>query len=250
MDETGRILVARIGAPHGVRGEVRLTAFGDDPAALIGYGPLATRDGRTVRIAGLKAIGDRLVARLKGISDRNAAEALTNLDLYVDRAKLPPPEDEDTFYHADLIGLAAETLAGAPLGTIVAVPNFGAGDLLEIAPLRGATLLVPFTKVIVPTVDLAGRRVLVDPPAGLLEPAKPGEERDEAEAAARDAGGPAAGEPSSDGAASGGAEAAASGEADDAAEGPRRPDRPRTAGRGSRRRAGKAGGTPGPDGAP
>jgi len=183
---TDPILVARIGAPHGVRGEVRLIAFGDDPGALPGYGPLVTRDGRSFRIAGLKTVGGRLVARLKGVADRNTAETLTNLDLYVDRSRLPPPEDEDTFYHADLIGLSAETLAGETLGTIVAVPNYGAGDLLEIAPHRGATLLVPFTKAIVPTIDLAGRRVLVDPPAGLLDAPKPGEQQAEMEAAARD----------------------------------------------------------------
>jgi len=176
------ILVARIGAPHGVRGEVRLTAFGDDPAALLGYGLLAGKDGRTIRIAGLKTVGERLIARLKGVADRTAAEALTGLELYVARDRLPPPEDDDTFYHADLVGLAAETVAGEVLGTIVAVPNYGAGDLLEIAPPRGVTLLVPFTKAVVPTIDLAGRRVLVDPPPGLLDPPKPGEQQAEAEA--------------------------------------------------------------------
>jgi 16S rRNA processing protein RimM len=178
MPQPDRLLVARIGAPHGVRGEVRLQAFGDDPEALLGYGDLAAADGRTVRVTGLKTVGGRLIARLAGIGDRNAAERLTGLDLHIDRAKLPPPEDDDTFYHADLVGLAAVTVDGAPLGTVVAVPNYGAGDLLEIAPPRGASLLVPFTKAVVPTIDLAAGRLVVDPPAGLLEAGRPEADED------------------------------------------------------------------------
>ncbi|MQT13015.1 ribosome maturation factor RimM [Segnochrobactrum spirostomi] len=168
MPDDGRVLIARIGAPHGVRGEVRLIAFGDDPFALEDYGPLETRDGRTFEILGLKLVAEKLIARLAGVTDRTAAEALTNLDLFVARDRLPPPEDEDTFYHADLIGLAAVLPDGAPLGTVIAVPNFGAGDLVEIAPVRGPTLLVPFTRAVVPEIDLPGRRIVVDPPAGLL----------------------------------------------------------------------------------
>lgn len=168
MPDDGRVLIARIGAPHGVRGEVRLIAFGDDPFALEDYGPLETKDGRAFEILGLKLVAEKLIARLKGIADRTAAEALTNLDLFVARDRLPPPEDEDTFYHADLIGLAAVLPDGAPLGTVIAIPNFGAGDLVEIAPVRGPTLLVPFTRAVVPEIDLAGRRIVIEPPAGLL----------------------------------------------------------------------------------
>lgn len=168
MPDDGRVLIARIGAPHGVRGEVRLIAFGDDPFALEDYGPLETKDGRAFEILGLKLVAEKLIARLKGVTDRTAAEALTNLDLFVARDRLPPPEDDDTFYHADLIGLAAVLPDGAPLGTVIAIPNFGAGDLVEIAPVRGPTLLVPFTRAVVPEIDLAGRRIVVAPPAGLL----------------------------------------------------------------------------------
>ncbi len=175
MTEDDRILIARIGAAHGVRGEVRLIAFGDDPDALMDYGTLATRDGRVFELRGLKMVGDRLIARFKGIADRNAAETLTNLDLYVSRADLPETEDEDTFYHADLIGLDAVTEAGERLGTVIAVPNYGAGDLVEIAPPRGASILLPFTKDAVPVIDLAGRRMVVAPPEGLLG-GKPGED--------------------------------------------------------------------------
>jgi 16S rRNA processing protein RimM len=164
-----RIVVARLGAAHGVRGEVKITAFGDDPQALIGYGPLAAVDGRSFRVLSLKTVGGRLVARLAGVADRNAAEALTGIELSVDRNRLPPPKDDDTFYHADLIGLAAETADGQALGTVVAVPDYGAGELLEIAPPLGATLLVPFTRAVVPVVDLAAGRVVVDPPRGLLD---------------------------------------------------------------------------------
>ena len=168
-----RLLVARLGAAHGVRGEIRVNAFGDDPQALIGYGALATSDGRSFRIRSLKMVGGRLVGRLDGVADRNAAEALTGIDLYVDRDRLPPPDDDDTFYQADLLGLAVETPDGTPLGTVVAVPDYGAGELLEIAPPRGPTLLLPFTRAAVPVVDIAGGRVVVDPPAGLLDDEAP-----------------------------------------------------------------------------
>lgn len=168
MTATERLLVAKIGAAHGVRGEVRLTAFGDDPEALLDYGALSTADGRSITIAGLRLVAGRLVARIDGVRDRNAAEPLAGTALYIERDRLPPTEDDDTFYHADLIGLAVFTAAGKPLGTIVAVPNYGAGDLIEIAPPVGATLLVPFTRAIVPSVDVAAGRVVVDPPAGLL----------------------------------------------------------------------------------
>ncbi|TCT08136.1 ribosome maturation factor RimM [Aquabacter spiritensis] len=158
------ILIARIGAPHGVRGEVRLFAFGSDPEALRDYA-LTDPAGRPVRITHLRAATDHFVARIAGIADRNAAEALTNTDLFVDRDALPEAEDEDTFYHADLIGLAVEDPSGAPLGTVTALHDFGAGDILEYAPLAGGpSRLVAFTKAAVPVVDIAGRRVVVAPP--------------------------------------------------------------------------------------
>lgn len=168
MADDDRILIARIGAAHGVRGEVRLNAFGDDPGALLDYPSFSAADGRTFRLTGLKMVGERLIARFRGITDRNTAETLTNLDLYVLRSELPEPEDEDTFYHADLIGLDTVTGAGESLGTVIAVQNYGAGDLLEVAPPRGPTLLLPFTKAVVPVIDLAGRRVVVEPPPGLI----------------------------------------------------------------------------------
>src|SRR5262245_24074210 len=128
-----RVCIAQIGAAHGVRGEVRLKAFTQDPLSVAGFGPLEAEDGRRIEIETVRPAKDMLVARLKGVTDRNAAEALTNLRLYVARERLPEVED-DEFYHADLIGLAATTSDGAPFGIVKAVHNFGAGDLLEIEP--------------------------------------------------------------------------------------------------------------------
>jgi 16S rRNA processing protein RimM len=165
-------LVARIGAAHGIRGEVRVKAFTQNPAELAGYGPLASADGRSFAIdAARPAAGtspDMLVVQFRGIGTRNAAEALNGLELFVPRERLGQP-DADEYFHADLIGLDAVTISGETLGTVIRVENYGAGDLLEIAPRRGETLLVPFTRLVVPEVDLAGGRVVIDPPPGLLD---------------------------------------------------------------------------------
>ena len=158
-----RICVAQIGAAHGIRGEVRLRSFTEDPMAITSYGPLESEDGtRRFEIEALRPSKDLFVARLAGITDRNAAETLTNLKLYVSRDRLPPAKDGE-FYHADLVGLAAVTPDGASLGTVTAVNNFGAGDVIEIKPESGETLLVPFTDVTVPEIDLATRRMVVVP---------------------------------------------------------------------------------------
>jgi 16S rRNA processing protein RimM len=162
-----RIRVARIGAAHGIRGEVKLWSFTEDPLAVKNYGQLETEDGvRRFEIETARPAKDHLVARLKGVADRNAAEALRNTDLFVPRDRLPPIKDADTFYHADLVGLAAVGEDGAPLGTITAIHNFGAGDLIEIAPAGGGeALLLPFNETTVPTIDIKAGRVVVMPPA-------------------------------------------------------------------------------------
>jgi 16S rRNA processing protein RimM len=160
-----RICIAKFGAAHGVRGEIRLWPFTEDPLAVASYGPLETRDGkRQFEIAAARAAKDHLVARIKGIDTRDAAEKLNGLELYVAREKFPETED-DEFYHADLIGLAAVTQQGEALGRIVAVHNFGAGDIIEIASANGGeTKLLPFTNAVVPTVDLgAGCATIVLP---------------------------------------------------------------------------------------
>jgi len=167
-----RVVVARIGAAHGIKGEVRVKAYTGNPRDIAAYGSLEAADGRRFEVAGLRpAAGpapDMLVVRFKGIDDRNTAETLNGLELSVPRDRLPPA-GEDEFYHADLIGLLAMTRDGTALGTVTGVENYGAGDLLEIAPRRGETLLVPFTRAVVPEVDLAAGRVVVDPPEGLVE---------------------------------------------------------------------------------
>jgi 16S rRNA processing protein RimM len=162
---TDRICVAQIGAAHGIRGEVRLRSFTGDPTAVTSYGPLESEDGKQrFEIEALRPAKDVFVARLRGVADRDAAEKLTNLRLYVSRDKLPPAE-EGEFYHADLVGLSAVTPDGAALGTVTAVLNFGAGDILEIKPAGGEPLLVPFTDTTVPDIDMKAGRMVVVPPA-------------------------------------------------------------------------------------
>ena len=157
-----RICIAKFGAAHGVRGEIRLWPFTEDPLSVTGYGPLETADGkRRFEIATARAAKDHLVARIKGIDTRDDAEKLNGLDLFVAREKLPATDD-DEFYHADLIGLAAVTAAGEPLGRIFAVHNFGAGDIIEIAPATAARRdCCRSPNAVVPTVDLAGRRAVI-----------------------------------------------------------------------------------------
>jgi len=159
-----QICVARIGAAHGVRGAVKLWTFTEDPFAVTRYGPLSTKDGaRSFEVAQAREAKDHLVATLKGVTSRNEAERLNGLELYVAREKLPATDD-DEYYHADLIGLAAETTGGETLGKVIAIHNFGAGDIIEIAPSSGGTMLLPFSNAVVPTVDIAGGRVLIELP--------------------------------------------------------------------------------------
>lgn len=167
---TARLVqLGTIGAPHGVRGEVRLKSFTDDPLAIGQYRPLRLADGRTLTIAALRPQGDMLVVRFDGVDSREQAAALTNLALFVERDRLPRPDDEDEFYHEDLIGLDVVDEAGMEVGRVVAVHDFGAGTILEVKPASGASLLVPFTRAAVPAVDLSGRRLAVDRrAAGLL----------------------------------------------------------------------------------
>ena len=171
------VVIAEIGAPHGVRGEVRVKAHTADPLAIAGYGPLHDSRGTIFRIKSLRHLkDDMLVVSFEGLTDRTTAEKLNRTKLHVDRSALPPP-DEDEFYHADLIGLAVETTAGEAIGTVVAVVNFGADDLLDVKRPGRASVYVPFTRAIVPTLDFASGKAVIEPPEGLLdEPGKPDEE--------------------------------------------------------------------------
>ncbi len=134
--------------------------------AVASYGLLESEDGtQRFEIEALRPARGQFVARLAGVNDRNAAERLTNIKLYVPRDRLPPTEDSDTFYHADLIGLAAVAPDGTALGTVTAMHDFGAGVLVEITPSDGGeTMLIPFNSAAVPTIDIASGRIVVVPP--------------------------------------------------------------------------------------
>ena len=158
------VCVARIGAAHGVRGAVRLWTFTEDPFAVRHYGPLQTKDGeRLFEVTQAREGKGHLVATFKGITTRDEAEQLNGIELYVAREKLPET-GENEYYHADLIGLDAVTTTGEALGRVVAIHNFGAGDIIEIAPLKGTTLLLPFSNAVVPEVDLESGCVVINPP--------------------------------------------------------------------------------------
>jgi 16S rRNA processing protein RimM len=157
-----RVCVAQIGGAHGIRGEVKLKSFTADPMAVKDYGPLTSEDGSaSFEIEALRPAKGHLVARFRGVSDRDAAERLVHLRLFVPRERLPPPA-ADEFYHVDLIGLMAVTPDGTDIGTVAAVHDFGAGDILELQPRSGGTtIMVPFTEAFVPKVDLAAGRLTV-----------------------------------------------------------------------------------------
>ena len=160
-----RVCVAQIGAAHGLKGEVRLRSFTAEPAAVARYGALETEDrSRALEIEALREAKDGYIARLRGVGDRDAAEALRNMRLYVPRERLPAPAAGE-FYHADLIGLAARLRDGAPYGEVIAVENFGAGDILEILRDDGSREMLPFNEAVVPQIDLAAGTLVIDPPA-------------------------------------------------------------------------------------
>ena len=160
----GQVCIARIGAAHGVRGAVKLWTFTEDPLAIEDYGPLATKDGaRHLELTSAREAKDHLVVTFKGVTTRDEAERLNGIELYIPRDKLPATE-EDEYYHADLIGLDAVTTADEPLGRVIAIHNFGAGDIIEIAPESGTTILLPFSNAVVPTVDIPGGRVVIELP--------------------------------------------------------------------------------------
>lgn len=170
-DRDGRILLGRIVAAHGVRGEVVVRSYADEPQAIGAYGPLATTDAaRTIELRVVRVTPKGVIARVSGIADRNGAEALAGTDLYVDRARLPEASAEE-FYHADLIGLAAVATDGTALGRVIGVHNFGAGDLIELAlPASQHTELIPFDEHYVPVVDVPAGRIVVVMPALAEQP--------------------------------------------------------------------------------
>jgi 16S rRNA processing protein RimM len=180
------VQMAVIGAPHGIKGEVRVKTFTADPLALGDYGPLFTKDGRPFEIADIRPANTVVVVRFKQVKDRNAAEALTGTELFVDRSALPDEGEEDEFYHADLVGLAVRDETGAEIGKIAAVQDFGGGDVLELAMAGRKDVLIPFTQAAVPVVDIEGGFIEIDTvAAGLVDEDEAGAEGFDPEARPR-----------------------------------------------------------------
>lgn len=164
-----KVCLGTVVGVHGVRGNVRIKSFTAHPADVAAYGAVSDESGaRRFELTVLGEARGAVLARLSGVADRDAAEALRGLRLYVPRAALPKA-NEDEFYHADLIGLPVETREGAALGRVSAVHNFGAGDILELRDDSGRELLLPFSDAVVPEIDLGAGRIVATPPASLLE---------------------------------------------------------------------------------
>lgn len=161
-----RLCLAAVAGAHGVRGLVKLKAFTEAPESVAAYGPLTDESGsRSFRLTLKGQVKDLLLAAIEGVEDRDAAQALRGTRLYVERIRLPEPEDPEEFYVADLIGLAVETAAGERLGIVSQVADHGAGSILEVTPDEGPAFDLPFVEAVVPTVDLAGGRLVVELPA-------------------------------------------------------------------------------------
>ncbi|MGI9512929.1 MAG: ribosome maturation factor RimM [Anderseniella sp.] len=169
MPEQSRIVLGVITGAHGIQGEVKLKSFTADPEAIASYGPLDASNGAVLQIKSLKLHKDLYRARIDGVTDRNAAESLKGLELSITRDRLPKPETNEV-YHADLVGLSVVDLAGSPMGTVVNILDFGAGELLELK-LQDvkSTVLVPFNRQTVPDINLDAGTLSIDPPAGLLD---------------------------------------------------------------------------------
>lgn len=165
------IIIGVVGAAQGIRGEVRVKPFTDDPMALGDYGALYSADGRRFEVLDLRVAKTVVVVRFRGINDRNAAEALKGTELFIDRASLPDDElDEGEYFHADLEGLEAWDSDGQFWGTVSGVLDFGGGDLLELRDKGKKPMVIPFTLAAVPQVDIGKGRILVDPiAAGLID---------------------------------------------------------------------------------
>jgi len=165
-----RVLLGVVAAPHGVRGLVRIRSYTEDPMAIAAYGPLSDETGRKqYRVEALSTVKDAVLARIEGVADRTAAEAVRGLRLYVERERLPAT-DEQEWYEADIVGLAAVGRDGRDWGKVIAFHDFGAGRAMEISSgsASRSSVMLPFTAEAVPEIDVEGGRIVVDPPAGLL----------------------------------------------------------------------------------
>lgn len=165
-NQPNRIFLGQIGAAHGIKGQVRITTHTQDPEAIGSYGPLETdRPGLIITLTKIRLQKNVIVAHIKGVTDRTAAEQLNGVSLFVDRSKLPEIADEDDFYHTDLIGLDARLESGVSIGKVSAILNFGAGDLIELRDTQsGDTYLYPFTKAVVPVIRIADGYLTIEVP--------------------------------------------------------------------------------------
>lgn len=164
------VLVAEIGAPHGVRGEIRARVYTEDPLALPSFGPLQDEAGRSYAIRSVRPAKNVVVMRLSGVESREAAEALKGTSLYVARSRLPDEAlEDDEFFQADLVGLDVRDAGGKTYGTVQAVHNFGGGDILELAEAGKRSVMIPFSEAAVPEIDLEAGFVLIEPVAAGLD---------------------------------------------------------------------------------
>jgi len=160
----GDVLLGVVIGAQGLKGEVKVKTFTEAPEKLGAYGTLHAKDGQTFQVLNVRAAKDVAIVQLEGIARRDGAEALKGVELYVSRSALPPGEEHE-FYHADLIGLRAEDEVGRRIGKVIAVHNFGAGDVIEIEREDGGgTVLMPFTREIVPVIDTAEGRIVIAAP--------------------------------------------------------------------------------------
>lgn len=173
INPADHVVLAEIGAAHGVRGAAKLRLFAEDPASLTDCGPLVLSDGRTLKVSGLETAGGKIVARFDGVPDRTAVETLRGETLWLPRDRLPALDDDDTFYHVDLLGLDVVDTDGQPIGRVKTIQDFGAGDLVEIDRPEAASFFLPFTQACVPEIDLSARRLVIAVPPGLLGGGEP-----------------------------------------------------------------------------
>lgn len=174
-----RVILGAIAGAHGIRGQVRIKSFTEVAEDVAGYGPLSNEAGdRTFKLKITGQAKGVLLAKLDGVTDRNQAEALKGTALYIERSKLPDPQ-EDEYYHADLIGLRGETTSGEVIGEVIGIYDFGAGDLLDLKMEGGRTVMLPFNAEVAVEVDLEAGRIVLDPPDGALDRPDPKDREDE-----------------------------------------------------------------------
>lgn len=161
------ICVGAIGGGFGVHGDVRLKSFCAEPADITKYSPLQDENGKIYTLGHVRSMKDGLIVSIKEITSKEAADALKGIRLFASRERFPDLID-DEYYQSDLIGIEVFDTNGAALGKVKSLQNFGAGDILEVQ-LKGNTILIPFTRAIVPTVDIKAGKIIIDPPAGLLD---------------------------------------------------------------------------------